>query len=101
LPSVDRLYRELRSRGFEVALIAFREEPEAVRRAVRERGYSAPVLLDQSGEVAGVAYGVWGPPTIYLIDRQGRLVGAAVGPRDWERPEARKLIEALLEAPAS
>jgi hypothetical protein len=48
--------------------------------------------------VTGKVYGVWGPPTLYLIDRQGRLVGRAVGPRDWSTPAARQFLLALLEA---
>ena len=67
-----------------------------MRKAVTERGYTAPVLLDESGDVTGRVYGVWGPPTVYLIDREGRLVGRAAGPRAWESPAARALIESLL-----
>ena len=77
-------------------MIAFREGRELVERTARERGYTAPVLLDQSGDVAGVKYGVWGPPTVYFVDRQGRLIARGVGPRDWSTPAARKLIAELL-----
>jgi hypothetical protein len=38
--------------------------------------------------VAGRVYGVWGPPTAYLIDRQGRLVGRIQGARDRSTPAA-------------
>jgi hypothetical protein len=98
LPPVNQLYTELRDRGLDVLLVNFREDPDRVRRTVQERGYVAPVLLDQSGDVTGRLYGVWGPPTVYLIDRQGRLVGRAVGPRDWSTPAARQLLLGLLEA---
>ena len=81
-------------------LIDFREDPDLVRRTVRERKYLAPVLLDQSGDVTGKAYGVFGPPTAYFIDRRGRLIGRAVGPRGWDTPAARKFIQALLAADA-
>ncbi len=100
MPSVNKLYGELRDKGLEVLLVSFREDPGLVRRTVQERGYVAPVLLDRSGEVTGKGYGVWATPTSYLIDRQGRLVGRAVGPHPWESPAARKLIVDLLEAPA-
>ena len=53
-------------------LIDFRESPDHVRRVVKERGYTAPVLLDVSGDVTGRVYGVWGPPTVYLVDRGDR-----------------------------
>lgn len=97
MPSVNRAYSEFRDQGLEVLLVDFREDPETVRKAVRERGYTAPVLLDQSGDVTGRAYGVWGPPTVFFVDRTGRLVGRAVGPRGWDRPAAKAFIRALLE----
>ena len=81
-------------------LISFREEPGLVKRTVLERGYVAPVLLDQSGKVTGEVYGVWGTPTTYFINRRGQLVGHIVGPRDWESPAARQFVLALLEADA-
>ncbi len=96
MPSVNKLYGEFRSKGLEVLLVNFRESPATVKRAVQERGYTAPVLLDESGDVTGRLYGVWGPPTAYLIDRRGQLVGRAAGPRDWDSPQARQIIEALL-----
>ena len=72
-----------------------------MRRTASERGYVAPVLLDESGEVTGKLYGVWGPPTAYFVDRQGQLLGRLVGPHDWSAPAARKLVEALLAAPSA
>jgi hypothetical protein len=99
LPSVNRLYEELKGKGLEVRLVDFRESADLVRKTVQERGYTAPVLLDESGDVTGRAYGVWGPPTVYFIDRRGRLIGRAVGPRGWESPAARTFIEALLTQP--
>jgi len=98
LPSVNKIYGELKDRGLEVALISFRENPDVVKRSVKERGYIAPVLLDESGDVTGRAYGVWGPPTVYFVDREGRLIGRAVGPRNWETPAARGFVRALLDA---
>jgi peroxiredoxin len=96
LPSVNQLYGQFREKGLEVLLVNFRESPATVKRAVQERGYTAPVLLDESGDTTGRLYGVWGPPTVYLIDRRGQLVGRGAGPRDWESPKARQFIEALL-----
>jgi hypothetical protein len=82
-----------------VLLVTFREKPDHVRRVVRERGYTSTVLLDESGDVTGRVYGVFGPPTVYFVDRQGRLVGRGVGPREWDTPAARRFIEELLAAP--
>lgn len=96
MPSVNTLYREFKGRGLEVLLIDFRESPARVRQVVKERGYIAPVLLDESGDITGRVYGVWGPPTVYLVDRAGRLVGRAIGRRDWSSPAARTFMRDLL-----
>ena len=77
-------------------MISFRESPDHVRRVVKERGYTAPVLLDQSGDVTGRLYGVWGPPTVYLVDRGGLLVGRAIGRRAWGTPAGKTFIRELL-----
>ena len=58
----------------------------------------APALVEESGDVTGRLYGVWGPPTVYLVDRQGRLIDRAAGPRDWSAPAARALVQSLLDA---
>jgi peroxiredoxin len=98
LPSVNKLHAEFKDRGLEVLLISFREDPAHVKKVVAERGYTAPVLIDQSGEVTGKGYGVWGPPTVYMVDRQGQLVGRIVGARDWSGAGARRLVQSFLDS---
>jgi peroxiredoxin len=98
LPPVNKLYTDLRSRGLEVLLVSFREDPALVEKVAHERGYVAPVLVDRAGDVTGRLYGVWGPPTVYVIDRHGQLIARGVGARDWSQPAARQLLLALLAA---
>ena len=100
MPSVDALAREFRTQGLAVLLINFRESPDHVRRVVKERGYTAPVLLDASGDTTGRGWGVWAPPTMYFVNRQGRLVGRAIGRRGWGTPAGKTFIRELLAAPA-
>ncbi len=100
MPSVNRIYSEFKNQGLDVLLVDIRENPDLVKRTVKERGYVAPVLLDQSGDVAGRQWGVWGTPTAYVIDRQGRLAGRISGPRDWSKTEARTFVQNLLEVEA-
>jgi len=100
LPPVNRLYQELRGKGLEVRLVSFREDAELVKRTAAERGYAAPVLIDRTGDVTGIGYGVFGPPTAYLIDRKGRLVARMVGARDWGKPAVRSLLLEVLKQPS-
>lgn len=89
----------MKGQGLEVLLISFRESADLVKRTVSERGYVATVLLDGSGDVTGRQYGVWGPPTAYLVDREGRLVGRMIGAKDWSGAPARDLLRAFVTAP--
>lgn len=98
MPPVNRLYTELRGHGLEVLLVNFREDAAHVAKVAHERDYVAPVLLDRTGDVAGRLYGVWGPPTVYVVDRSGRLIARSVGAKDWAQPAARQLLLALLDA---
>jgi hypothetical protein len=97
LPSVSALFETFRDRGLEVRLVNFREDPALVAKTVQERGYKPPVLLDVSGDVTGRSYGVWGPPTVYFVDRQGQVVGRVIGGREWGSPQAHAFVQALLE----
>jgi hypothetical protein len=92
---MNALYEEFKGRGFTLVLVNMGEEAELVRRTVKERGHTAPVVLDARRE-ASAAYGVTATPTVYLVDRRGQLVGRAVGRRDWSGEVGRHLITALL-----
>ncbi len=80
--------------------MSFREDAALVKRTAAERGYVAPVLIDRKGDVTGVGYGVFGPPTAYLIDREGRLIARMVGARDWKTPAAKALLLEVLAQPS-
>ena len=58
------------------------------------------ILLDSDGKVASL-YAVRSIPTTYLVDREGHLIGDALGARNWASDDAIKLFEHLLKlAPA-
>ena len=80
--------------------MSFREDAALVKRTAAERGYIAPVLVDRKGDVAGIGYGVFGPPTAYLIDREGRLLARVVGARDWKTPAVKALLLEVLAQPS-
>jgi Redoxin len=92
------VHREWQPKGLTVLLVNIREDHRTVGRAVAERGYVAPVGLDQDGTVSA-AYGVWATPTTFLIARDGTIVGRAIGPRPWTGSDARALFQALLAMP--
>jgi len=98
LPVLERLHRELGSRGLAVVGVNARERRETIAHYVREIGLSFPVVLDPDGAIAA-QYGVIGLPATFLIDRDGRAVAFAIGPREWGGGHARALLAALLTEP--
>jgi hypothetical protein len=99
LPSINALQAESGGDGLVVLLVDISEPRETVARVVATRGYTARVLLDPDGRVSE-AYRVQGTPTVYLIGRDGMILGRAIGSRPWAQPSGRALLAALLK-PAS
>jgi len=99
MPVLERLHREFSSRGLIIIGVNAREKEEPARRYARELGLTIPLVLDRDGKINAL-YGVVGLPTTFVIGRDGRAVGLAVGPRQWESAPARALIASLLAEPA-
>lgn len=94
---MERVYRALSEKGLVVLGVSLDAGPRGpVDDFVKELALSFPILLDSPGK-STQTYRVFGLPTSFLIDRNGRLAGREVGARDWNRGEARKKLEALLK----
>ncbi len=96
MPSMERVYHALSQKGLIVLAVSLDAgSPGPVDNFVKELALTFPVLLD-SPATSSRSYRVFGLPTSFLIDRNGRLAGREVGARDWNSGEARKKLEALL-----
>ena len=82
MPSIERLHRALGDQGLVVLAVDVDESPERVAKFVKDFRLSFPVPLDAGSHVFS-SYGAPGLPTTMLIDRRGRIIGVALGPRDW------------------
>jgi len=97
MPSMDKVYNEFRNKDFVMLAINLQENAGRVK-AFKERfRLNFPILLDSDGEV-GLDYAVRSIPTSYLVDREGYLIGRALGARNWASEEAFKLFDHLLNS---
>jgi peroxiredoxin len=71
------------------------EKEKRVQNVVKKLKVTLPVLLDVNEKIART-YKVTFVPTVFLIDREGLLVGIIVGERDWSSPEAWPSIKEIL-----
>jgi peroxiredoxin len=63
------------------------EKEKRVRRYVQKEKITLPVLLDAKEKVART-FGVNFIPVLFLIDREGYIIGKIVGEKDWSSPKA-------------
>jgi peroxiredoxin len=83
MPSMEALYQKFKERGFVFLTISVDyEEKKKVKEFIDKHHYTFPVLIDSKGFTLDF-YGVKGIPTTILIDKKGRMVGRAIGPKDW------------------
>lgn len=72
------------------------ENKKKVQRFVEENKIDLAVLLDENGETAR-SYRIRMIPTTFLINRDGMMIGAITGQRDWSLPEAWSAIKELFD----
>jgi len=61
-----------------------------------KHGHRLPTLLDPRMAIAR-EHGIRWIPVTVIVDRQGTLVGRAIGPREWDGKEAVDLVQALVK----
>ena len=97
MPSIERLHRKFRDRGLAVVAISMDADgASAVRPFVARHQLTFPVGLDPKLSVSG-SYAVWALPVTVIIDRGGRQVLLANGPREWDGSASEALFQALLK----
>jgi peroxiredoxin len=97
MPSLERLYRDLRSYpDFALLTVSIDQRGKApVANFMATSGYDFPVLLDTSDAISA-AYGVSGIPSTFVIGRHGRIIWNCAGALDWSNPTIRQALRKLL-----
>jgi hypothetical protein len=99
LPELAQLADRYRQAGLTVLPVCLDQTVAVAADAVAAAHTKClPVYVDADG-FARVRYDVQGLPAAVLIDRSGRLLGAAQGAKNWAAPEVHTLIRTCLAAP--
>lgn len=97
MPGMEVLHKQFKEKNFVLLTISVDYEGiKPVREFMSKQQYTFPVLLDPQGETLDL-FEVKGIPTTFLIDKKGKMVGKAIGPRDWKSPEVFSLVGLLME----
>jgi len=72
------------------------EKEKKVRRLIKDKKITVPVLLDPKAKTAR-SYGVNFVPVSFFINREGLIVGTLLGERDWVSPKAWSAVTELFD----
>lgn len=97
MPSMEKLYRQLKDRDFVILAVNVEEGGRAaVQDFTREIPVSFPILLDTAQTVSRL-YRVRGLPQSYIIDREGKIVQQVTGGMDWNSPDVVRFLSSLMK----
>jgi peroxiredoxin/outer membrane lipoprotein-sorting protein len=92
MPHLEKMHREMQEKGLVVLGLDVGESAETVRDFAREHHYTFTLLLGAEPEIAA-KYHVDGYPTVFLVDRAGKIVGRFAGmPQTDLRGEVEKVL---------
>jgi peroxiredoxin len=99
MPSVQRAHDAFKDTDAVVLTISLDGGGmEAVQSFLAKHRYTMPTLLDAKMEVARDC-GVRGIPATLVVDRHSSIVAQGHGVLDFDRPDVRQYIQALLAQP--
>ena len=94
LQTIYELYQE---KGLEIVSVSIdRGSIDPVKAFVKEQQLTFPNLHDPTIEV-GLQYAARVIPMTYFVNRSGKAIGVAIGPRTWEGDDMKSLLATMLE----
>jgi peroxiredoxin len=97
MPSMEKLYQELRNKDFEILAISIDSDgAEVVASFMQEYKLTFPALIDSEGSIKE-SYGVTGVPESFIIDQHGILVKKIIGAADWASSDAILFFRNLIQ----
>ncbi|MCU0834133.1 MAG: TlpA family protein disulfide reductase [Chromatiaceae bacterium] len=100
MPSMERLYQQLRDRGLTVLAVDVGEDADTIFAFTGQLDPAPtfPLLLDPDGKAAA-DWGVKGLPTSFVVDPEVRVILRAVGGTELDDPAAIEQLLPYLPAP--
>jgi len=97
MPSMEVLHQQFKEKKFILLAVSVDYgDQKLVKEFINRYQYTFPVLIDPKCNTLDL-FQVKGIPATFLIDKKGRMIGKAIGPRDWKSPEVASLINLLIQ----
>jgi thiol-disulfide isomerase/thioredoxin len=99
MPAMENLHRKMPADRFVMVAISIQEPAIEVKRHVLLNRITFDILLDSFGKTVP-GFGIREIPTTLLLDKSGRIIGRARGPREWDSLESIALFGRLAGDPS-
>ena len=96
MPSLYQLQQKYQNGGLKILMVNTLESKQHVESYIRSNNFSFSVLLDSEGRVSE-KLSVFGLPTTFLIDKQGKIVFHSTGYRDWNTKKMHEAFDSVIE----
>ena len=97
MPAMEQLYHVFGRKDCEILAISTDAQGPSVTRPFRDdMRLTFPILHDSDFRV-GVTYGTRTLPMTFLVNRHGIITHRIFGARDWFSPEAKQMIQTLIQ----
>ena len=95
MPAMEKLHKKLKDKDFVMLAVDLQDPVSVVKQYFKKNKLTFTSLLDADGQVSGL-FGVRSIPTTFILDKEGRIIGGAVGAREWNSQESVALFEHLI-----
>ena len=96
MPSMEILFQQFKEKDFVFLSISVDYEGrKPVKEFIEKQRYTFPVLLDPKCNVLDL-YEIKRIPTTIIIDKNRKVVGRAIGPKNWKSQEVISLVNILI-----
>jgi peroxiredoxin len=96
MPSMEALHQKFKAKDFVFLTVAVDYGgAKRVREFIEKQRYQFPVVVDPAGKTLDL-FEINKIPSTLVIDKKGRIIGRAIGPRNWNSPEVVSLLNQTL-----
>ena len=95
MPSMEKLHGRFKEQGFAMIAVNLQEPALRVKDFLKKYPLTFTILLDSKGKI-GPQFGIRAVPTTFIIDKNGGIIGKALGSRHWYSKESMSLFEHLI-----
>jgi peroxiredoxin len=95
MPSMEKLHSRFKGQGFAMIAVNLQEPALRVKDFLKKYPLTFTILLDSKGKI-GPQFGIRAVPTTFILDKNGGIIGKALGSRHWDSKESMTLFEHLI-----